>query len=73
MSFWASPNVTLKLNPSKYSGEINGNLPTTKPCRILIGDITKFRNGAKIDAPKEFLGKRVYVVARELLFSAHSL
>ena len=27
--------------------------------------ITKFGTGAKIDAPKEFLGKRVYVMIRE--------
>lgn len=26
--------------------------------------ITKFGNGAKIDAPKELLGKKVYVVVR---------
>jgi len=27
--------------------------------------ITKFGTGAKIDAPKEFLGKRVYVMIRD--------
>ena len=27
--------------------------------------ITKFGNGAKINVPKEFLGKRVYVVVRK--------
>jgi len=27
--------------------------------------ITKFGNGAKIDAPKEFLGKKVYVLIRK--------
>lgn len=27
--------------------------------------ITKFGNGAKIDAPKEFLGRKVYVVLRK--------
>jgi len=27
--------------------------------------ITKFGTGAKIDAPKEFLGRRVYVMIRE--------
>lgn len=26
--------------------------------------VTKFGNGAKIDAPKELLGKKVYVVVR---------
>ena len=26
--------------------------------------ITKFGNGAKIDVPKEFLGKKVYVIVR---------
>ena len=26
--------------------------------------ITKFGNGAKIDAPKEYLGKKVYVLIR---------
>jgi putative transposon-encoded protein len=28
-------------------------------------EITKFGNGAKIDAPKEFLGRKVYVVVRK--------
>lgn len=28
-------------------------------------EITKFGNGAKIDAPKEFLGRKVYVVIRK--------
>ena len=28
-------------------------------------EITKFGNGAKIDAPKEFLGKKVYVIVRK--------
>jgi putative transposon-encoded protein len=27
--------------------------------------ITKFGNGAKIDAPKEFLGRKVYVIIRK--------
>lgn len=27
--------------------------------------ITKFGSGAKIDAPKEFLGKRVYILIRK--------
>jgi len=27
--------------------------------------ITKFGNGAKIDAPKELLGKKVYVIVRK--------
>lgn len=27
--------------------------------------ITKFGSGAKIDAPKEFLGKKVYVLIRK--------
>lgn len=27
--------------------------------------ISKFGNGAKIDAPKEFLGRKVYVVLRK--------
>ena len=27
--------------------------------------VSKFGNGAKIDAPKEFLGKKVYVVVRK--------
>jgi putative transposon-encoded protein len=27
-------------------------------------NITKFGNGAKIDAPKEFLGRKVYVILR---------
>ena len=28
-------------------------------------EITKFGNGAKIDAPKEFLGRKVYVILRK--------
>ena len=32
---------------------------------ILEKTITKFGNGAKIDAPKEFLGKKVYVIIRK--------
>ena len=27
--------------------------------------VTKFGNGAKIDAPKEMLGKKVYVIVRK--------
>ena len=27
--------------------------------------ITKFGNGAKIDAPKEFIGRKVYVIVRK--------
>ena len=27
--------------------------------------ITKFGNGAKIDSPKEYLGKKVYVLVRK--------
>jgi putative transposon-encoded protein len=27
--------------------------------------ITKFGNGAKIDAPKEYIGKQVYVIIRK--------
>lgn len=27
--------------------------------------VTKFGNGAKIDCPKEYLGKRVYVIVRD--------
>jgi putative transposon-encoded protein len=27
--------------------------------------VTKFGSGAKIDAPKEFLGRKVYVVIRK--------
>jgi len=27
--------------------------------------VTKFGNGAKIDCPKEYLGKRVYVIVCE--------
>jgi len=27
--------------------------------------ITKFGSGAKIDAPKEFLGKKVYILVRK--------
>ena len=27
--------------------------------------VTKFGSGAKIDAPKEFLGRKVYVIVRK--------
>ena len=36
-----------------------------KISQIFEKTITKFGTGAKIDAPKEFLGKKVYVMIRE--------
>jgi len=36
-----------------------------KISRVFEKTITKFGTGAKIDAPKEFLGKKVYVMIRE--------
>ena len=45
-----------------------------KNCKLNISDdidviyekvITKFGTGAKIDAPKEFLGKKVYVMIQK--------
>ena len=36
LSFWASPNVALKLNPSKYSGEMNSGR-----CPIIISQNVK--------------------------------
>jgi hypothetical protein len=35
LSFWASPNIALKLNPSKYSGETNSDLKVPSPCRLV--------------------------------------
>src|SRR3989338_6643664 len=34
LDFSASPNVALKSNPSKYSGETNRNLTIPEPCRL---------------------------------------
>ena len=36
-----------------------------KISRVFEKTITKFGTGAKIDAPKEVLGKKVYVMIRE--------
>ena len=36
-----------------------------KISRFFEKTITKFGTGAKIDAPKEFLGKKVYVMIRK--------
>lgn len=43
-------------------GELNIN---DKISMVFEKTITKFGTGAKIDAPKEFLGKKVYVMIRE--------
>jgi|TARA_B100000315_G_C14487489_1_gene545884 putative transposon-encoded protein len=32
---------------------------------IIEKTVTKFGNGAKIDAPKELLGRKVYIVVRK--------
>ena len=44
-----------------------GNLELKDNCIEVIYEknITKFGNGAKIDAPKEYLGKKVYVLVRK--------
>ena len=43
-----------------------GNLELTDKFEFIFEkSITKFGNGAKIDAPKEFLGRKVYVVVRK--------
>jgi len=34
--------------------------------RIFERTITRFGNGAKIDAPKEFLGRKVYIILRKV-------
>ena len=48
-----------------YEGELNlkDDIET-----IYEKKITKFGSGAKIDAPKEFLGKKVYVLIRKHYF-----
>jgi len=51
------PKRELKLEKGKL--QLNDNFDL-----IFEKEITKFGNGAKIDAPKEFLGKKVYVVVR---------
>ena len=43
-----------------------GNLMITDEIPILFEKtVTKFGNGAKIDCPSEFLGKKVYVLVRK--------
>ena len=48
----------IKINKGKL--HLNDDIETIYEKRI-----TKFGNGAKIDAPKEFLGKKVYVLIRK--------
>lgn len=44
----------------------NGKLELKDDYEIIFEKkVTKFGNGAKIDAPKEFLGKKVYVIVRK--------
>ena len=44
----------------------NGKLNITDNIDLIYEKIiTKFRTGAKIDAPKEFLGKKVYVMIQK--------
>jgi putative transposon-encoded protein len=44
----------------------NGKLKLTDDIDIVYEkQITKFGTGAKIDAPKEFIGKKVYVLIRK--------
>ena len=54
VNFSASLNKFLEANSSK---EITST--------FLFLFLTYFNNGAKIDAPKEFLGKKVYVIVRK--------
>jgi len=48
----------IKLNEKKLNIQDEIEVIFEKP-------ITKFGTGAKIDAPKEFLGKRAYVMIRK--------
>ena len=48
--------ITIKKEKLYFEDEITGLFEKT---------ITKFGSGAKIDAPKEFLGKKVYVLIRK--------
>lgn len=44
----------------------NGKLELKDEFEVIFEkSITKFGSGAKIDAPKEFLGKKVYVIVRK--------
>jgi len=56
ISEWYMPQLRLKGKKLNLSDEILGFFEKR---------VTKFGNGAKIDCPKEFLGKRVYVVICE--------
>jgi len=48
----------IKLNEGKFEF-------SDKFERIFERTITPFGNGAKIDAPKEYLGRKVYVILRK--------
>jgi len=44
----------------------NGKLQLTDDINMIYEKtITKFGTGAKIDAPKEFIGKKVYILIRK--------
>ncbi|MEK6855741.1 MAG: DUF2080 family transposase-associated protein [Nanoarchaeota archaeon] len=48
--------ITIKKEKLYFEDEIEGLFEKV---------VTKFGSGAKIDAPKEFLGKKVYVLIRK--------
>ena len=52
------PKRSIKLEKGKLELKDNFEL-------IFEKEITKFGNGAKIDAPKEFLGRKVYIILRK--------
>ena len=44
----------------------NQNLTLKDEIKTLIEKtVTKFGNGAKIDCPKEYIGKKAYIIIRE--------
>ena len=62
------PNVYIYMYIILYMAKIkleNGKIELKDNYEMIFEKtITKFGNGAKIDAPKEFLGKKVYVIVR---------
>jgi putative transposon-encoded protein len=49
-----------KITIIKNKVQLNDNIET-----VFEKTVTKFGSGAKIDCPKEYLGKRVYVLVRK--------
>ena len=62
-------NVYIYMYIEVYMGQIKlakGKIELKDEYELIFEkSITKFGNGAKIDAPKEFLGKKVYVIIRK--------